>query len=755
MTPFATEISNSIVRFLNHKASKEELSNMEKLLDEISAYMSFLYPHVKVNKDQQLVCFSTVHKKCNNDKSLEGVEEWTEYVPIYFILDYIEPTQDEIIRLTNRKLTLSRKILSDDEATYSLHMDIQSSDLYLRREVNVVDRVQKNEILFWSKMKNLEDQLKSYIDIKNGFVIFVSNNDTYNAVHCVSKIKKINSDVITLLPTQNILNVGKLGACQLIWKETREKEINCCIGTFDSYFDAQDYPCKIVLKKNTGSYNQIFESLGEDIVRSIHISSKVKNNYIEKFKVMLKPERILPSKKKTFGTWESPFLNDYSRLMMSPAVRRMKDKTQVFTMDDSDFVRTRLTHSLEVANIVRLLGLGIEEKLEKEHGEFKDIKKYYIPNILEVAALVHDIGNPPYGHFGEKTIQNYFRHPEKMPLRVRELFNQLNPQQKEDLACFDGNVQGFRILCHLGLSSDCTSFNLNKVILATMLKYPFNSLDGNRGKKAIDHRKSKFGFFEKEEHLYNKICGSLMLEYGQRHPLTYLLEAADDITYIGDDIEDGWKLNYITAKDIVSACEKLDEELRKKIFEEKWERLKDRIMSQNTIVVANAIQTMRIKLQRYMILRVIDVFCNNLEQIVMNTLDESKQELFNLDATLEHIHDIYWQPLVQKCYDGIHITQLQGERVITSLLNTYLEAIADPTIIKREEVNGNIELKLDNMSKSGMLFETISDNYRDDSAPIGQYIPQDAYGKLMLIVDYIAGMTDTFAYNRYNELYLN
>lgn len=755
MTPFATEISNSIARFMSHKAEKELLLDADKLLSALADYMNSLYPCVRKNKKEKMICFAKEHKKCQNAKSQNDVEEWTEYVPVHIVMDYAEPAKDHIIKSHNMKFKISKKILTEDDTTYMLHIDYQRSNIYLEKEVKEEDRTIKGQKAFWNAMLKLEKQLTNFTDIKNGFVIFITNDCNFRENKNVSGLLNCrNFDKISLLPRQNITSIGEISPCQLIWKETREKEIFCCVGTFDSYFNSNTYPCILSLKKETSSFYHNFSLLEKTISEYKSCKAEEESNYINLFYQMLKQERLIASRKNTFGEWENPYLNDYSRIMMSPAVRRMKDKTQVFTMDDSDFVRSRLTHSLEVANIARLIGLGVESQLlTKDKNQFKDIRQYYIPNILEVAGLIHDIGNPPYGHFGEKTIQNFFRNTDKMSSGIRKLIDQLNPQQKADFENFDGNVQGFRILCHLGLSSDCTSFNLDKVVLSTMIKYPFNSLEGNKKQESKDHRKSKFGYFAKEEHLFEKICKSLHLAQGQRHPLAYLLEAADDITYIGDDIEDGWKLGYITERDIVEACEKLDQDLRKKIFNERWDRIRERLLSSNSIIVANAIQSMRIDLQRYMIQQIISVFCDNISDIVLNKLPDDKQELFDLDSTLMDIHDVYWHPLVQKCYDGIHITQLQGERVITSLLSEYLEAVSDESITKWEKnSDGIVEAKLDNSSKSGMLFETISDNYRDDSAPIGQYIPQDAYSKIMLVTDYIAGMTDSFAYNRYRAL---
>ena len=762
MTPFAAEISNSISRYITHKAKDEELIDSSKLITALHNYMKNLYPLSFIDIDNKYMCFAFKHKKCTCNKDPNYVEEWVEYVPIHLVSDCKSVDEDNILLFHKNKIDLSKKNFSKNGETYRLRMEYQYGRVYLERVENSKNRLKTAEDCYWSKMSELQNQLQSYTNIKNGFVVFITNHDIYwdEKETIDTQLKICHYDRITLLPKNS---ERKINPSQIVWIKTRKEDTMCCIGTFDGFFNSDTYKCILPLKSQTTSYESEFNSHFQHAVPY----QSDDNSIADKFKSMLKTGRILPSSKNPFE-WEGDLLNDYSRLMMSPAVRRMKDKTQVFTMDDSDFVRTRLTHSLEVANIAKLLGLGVEDALSKLKNSrkqitFPNIQDFHIPQILEVAALVHDIGNPPYGHFGEKTIQNFFADPSThMSERVLEAYNSLSEQQKADFVNFDGNVQGFRVLCHLGLSNDCTSFNLNKVILSTMIKYPFNSIEGNQ-KGSKDHRKSKFGFFFTEESMYQNICEYLHLQQGQRHPLAYLLEAADDITYIGDDIEDGWKLSYISAADIAKHIERLGENHIQEIFDNKWGDLKFRLLSSDKIKEENAIQSIRIRLQRFMIKRIIAVFCDNVELIIQNKLIDEHQELFNIDETLKAIHDIYWKPLVQKCYDGIHLSQLQGARVLTSLLNTYLEAVLDTKLIKIKTIDNssNIRLKekdkkreivLDNMIKSGMLFETISNNYRDELAPIGQFIPQDNYGKFMLVTDYISGMTDTFAYNRYKAL---
>lgn len=756
MTPFATEISNSISRYVTHKASSNILSDKKQLTKNLYEYMQKLYPLSVIDEANNFMCFSSLHHKSSSKKSVNSIEEWVEYVPVYLICDYSNAGK-KIVFQDKKYIDLKSSFFENEVTRYTLHLDYQQSQLYLLQEDKDEARIRKSDEEFNNKMSSLRNDLQSHTDIKNGFVVFVSNNsfywDTLSLVNIKSPLKGCTCNKLTLIPEEYKSAIDDTVCCQVVWKETRDKDIKCCIGTFDSFFDSEDYPCSIKLKAKSGSFSTKYNSLS---IKNGIPKSKKNLTLQDLFYGMLKPERFVPSSKKTFDVWETDFLNDYSRLMMSPAVRRMKDKTQVFTMDDSDFVRTRLTHSLEVANIAKLIGLGVEHELSKQmmfgKNLFPNIKDKYIPQILEVAGLIHDIGNPPYGHFGEKTIQNYFRHPERMSKNVRKMFNSLTPQQKADFRNFDGNVQGLRVLCHLGLSSDCTSFNLNKVIIATMIKYPFSSIEGNV-ENTKDHRKSKFGYFFAEERSYENICTALNLKEGQRHPLAYILEAADDITYIGDDIEDGWKLGYISKNEIVDQIDKLGVEKTMAIFGTKWEELKIRLLSTNKITEENAMLSIRIRLQRFMLERIIDVFSKNIKAIIKNELDDDRQELFQYDDALMAIHDTFWKPLVQKCYDGIHMTQLKGERVLTSLLNVYLEAVADPDFIKWKECkDGKSEISLNNMSKSGMLFETISENYRDDLAPIGQYIPQDAYGRIMLVTDHIAGMTDTFAYSMYHEL---
>lgn len=243
-----------------------------------------------------------------------------------------------------------------------------------------------------------------------------------------------------------------------------------------------------------------------------------------------------------------PFENDYSRLITSPPIRRLQDKTQVFPLEKSDFIRTRLTHSLEVSSIARSLGKSVEYELIKR-GEINPDYKGYIPSLLLTAGLIHDLGNPPFGHFGETAIQDFFKDHFKNNKGISKKFNK---QERADFENFDGNVQAFRILRKLHFLYDEFSYNLSYPTLSTIIKYPRSSILGNKGKARKHICEKKSGFFITEEVDYCQINKAMGLK-GNRHPVTYLLEAADDIAYSAADIEDGVKLgilNFDTIKTV-------------------------------------------------------------------------------------------------------------------------------------------------------------------------------------------------------------
>lgn len=436
----------------------------------------------------------------------------------------------------------------------------------------------------------------------------------------------------------------------------------------------------------------------------------------------------------------NPFDNDYSRMILSSYVRRLQDKAQVFPLEKSDFVRTRLTHSLEVSCFARGLGLGIEKYL-LENKEIADAERGYIPSILQIAGLIHDIGNPPFGHFGEAAISRFFRglskgnlklegYSDEVAQRAYEEFEKLTDGQLEDFCHFDGNVQGFRILTKLGLAKDDYSYNLCLATLATIIKYPYSSEEGN--KKNLGIARKKFGFFQSEKEKYEEIIRELGLERGQRHPLVFLLEAADDIAYSVSDLEDGYKLGCITIEDIESINTLLPEE--------------DRICRKG---ISSAIdddifvQSIRIKAQSKMLRDCTKAFIDDYSRIMDGSFD--KELIYESDS----------KELREKCKElgvknfedkRVLRRELVGDKVITYFLNLFVGAIFS----KEVGTSGSKEAKLLRLIPVHYLGQDLKEEIEKELTK-----PQNTgafYKALMAIVDFISGMTDTYALSLYQEL---
>ncbi|GIM51286.1 hypothetical protein CAPN004_03160 [Capnocytophaga cynodegmi] len=340
---------------------------------------------------------------------------------------------------------------------------------------------------------------------------------------------------------------------------------------------------------------------------------------------LLSKDRIRKSGRKIDARNE--FESDFGRIIFSPAVRRMHDKTQVFPLTTDDNIHSRLTHSLEVMSVGYSLGVRIcdskevQKKFSKEECEL--LRE--IPIILKNVCLVHDIGNPPFGHFGETVIQNYFKELfEKQ--NKRKIFNlfcckkfkkgkdkiiNLNTAQKRDFLEFDGNAQGLRVLTKLQSLNDDKGLNLTFATLASYIKYPNY---GHKEKSKL--AKKKIGVFYSEKEYFEQIMNGCGLKKDEnefiRHPLCYLMEAADSICYLVMDIEDAYSKGVITLdefydylKDVPRVKDKL-----KAIYEDK---------DQNEIT---KIVNFRIYLIQSLVDLAYDNFIKNIDEIAKGKYDK-------------------------------------------------------------------------------------------------------------------------------------
>ena len=246
----------------------------------------------------------------------------------------------------------------------------------------------------------------------------------------------------------------------------------------------------------------------------------------------------------------SEFEKDYHRIIGSSSFRRLQDKTQVFALDKSDFIRTRLTHSLEVSSFAKSLGQNISRYI-LDNGldpDFTARTQADICDILSCAGLIHDIGNPPFGHFGEEAIRDWFlRRMKRLVYKGRPIQEVLSPQMLNDFYHFEGNAQALRQVSKLHFIVNEHGMNLTFALLDTIIKYPVSSLEICPG--SGDIKTEKMGFFKAEEDLYHRIAEAAGTE-GVRHPLTFILEAADDIAYKTADIEDAYKKGFLSFREL-------------------------------------------------------------------------------------------------------------------------------------------------------------------------------------------------------------
>lgn len=442
------------------------------------------------------------------------------------------------------------------------------------------------------------------------------------------------------------------------------------------------------------------------------------------------------------------FESDFGRVAFSSAIRRMHDKAQVMPLTTGDSVHTRLTHSIEVMSIAYSLRISLcrDKDFIEVYGKDKAMElERTIPMILKTAAFVHDIGNPPFGHFGETIIQNYFK--EYLKKRI------VTDKQALDFTCFDGNAEGFRILTRLQYIGDLSGLNLTYATLAAYSKYP----NDNTPDKSYIGRK-KHGVFTSESDIFNKMVEACHMGTDdnkvKRHPLSFLVEAADSISYSIMDIEDGLTMGWYSFDYIINY---LDGYLSKKTNNQNYSILKtiELDFEKKGINKDDGKRRMcdfRVYITRYLVSLAISRFKDNLEKIDKG--EYSKELIEDNDFVSKALHDF----AVKNIYPQYEIEQIEltGNSVIKGLLNilldcafnqdkkfrNHLKSVISKTFLKvakREE-------KVNEYSPTKYMFftnEEITDFDIEELSP---------YSKLRTIVDLISGMTDRYAVSMYQKL---
>lgn len=457
----------------------------------------------------------------------------------------------------------------------------------------------------------------------------------------------------------------------------------------------------------------------------------------------------------------SIFDKDYHRIISSSSFRRLQDKAQVFPLEKYDFVRTRLTHSMEVASVARSLGNGLISFIY-EREECQNIK--YIPIILECSGLLHDMGNPPFGHFGEDSIRDWFKEnlkniyystkEKRYSFNKNEedtnLINILSEQQVADLINFEGNAQSLRIVTKLAYVIDETGMNLSYPLLNTIIKYPIpsNKIDDEILKS------HKMGYFTSESEIFEEIVDSTKTKKGDsisRHPLTFLLEAADDITYRTDDLEDAFNKKKLRVADILDI-----------LGQKKYEKdtfcinIKNRIEDYRKEAKVHKyknidmyiIQRLKIYIQGNLINFVQDTFKMHYNDIMNGVLNQELLELSDGRLAINMLKECAQKYIFNS--KEILINEVKGHKVIKGIL--------DELVIELLNNNNFNDCK----TFTQKLYQLISENYRLVYENSIENLKMDSsnenmadkviYYKLLLITDFVCGMTDSYAYEFYQNL---
>jgi dGTPase len=413
----------------------------------------------------------------------------------------------------------------------------------------------------------------------------------------------------------------------------------------------------------------------------------------------------------------SEFKRDYDRLIFSAPFRRLQNKTQVFPLPGSVFVHNRLTHSLEVASVGMSLGNDVAQHIIGSHRpDLKDTLFEQIGQIVSTACLAHDLGNPPFGHSGEKAVQTFFTEGPGRLLR-----EQVSPAFWDDITHFEGNANAFRLLTHQFKGRRPGGFVMTYSTIASIVKYPYAS--------SAAGKKGKFGFFQSEQDTYRRIADELGLRrlsaVGEplryaRHPLVYLVEAADDICYEIMDLEDAHKLKIVsfdeTSRLMLGFFDPdTQERILQRISDEQLEDRNEQVVYLRACVIG--------KLEN----ECVNTFLQHEDAILDGTFQGS---------LIDHISPLQrdaYQRCAQLSKERIYRSrpvldvELSGYKIMETLMEQMVEAVLHPERYYSQQLIGRV-----------------SSQYHID-AP-------DLETRLMAVIDYISGMTDVYALDVYQKI---
>lgn len=423
------------------------------------------------------------------------------------------------------------------------------------------------------------------------------------------------------------------------------------------------------------------------------------------------------------GANRSSFQRDFDRIIFSSAFRRLQDKTQVHPLSESDYVRTRLTHSLETSCVGRSLGEIIGKEISLKNN--LDVHSSEFGSIVASACLAHDIGNPPLGHSGEDAISHWFKHS----VKGKEIIRTLSDREQQEFKNFEGNAQGFRVLARLQSPDNYGGMQLTCATLATYAKYPREIYFAGDMKDVKRKSAKKYGFFQEDKELFSEVAAEVGLIPIQenlawcRHPLAFLVEAADDITYSIIDFEDGFRLGYITYDEVYEVLSVfINEDGVKQL-----ENIKD---------FKERIEYLRAKTINELILQTAQVFIDNQDAIMTGQFDEDLiSKIGNYTEPVKQMKKISFN----KAYCARSVLEIEaaGFQVLGDLIEFFIEAANDVALLGENA-----------SAKSMKLLQLIPSQYLAEN----REPDKNLYSRLLKITDFVSGMTDSYAVSLYKKI---
>lgn len=445
----------------------------------------------------------------------------------------------------------------------------------------------------------------------------------------------------------------------------------------------------------------------------------------------------------------NPFELDYNRLINSASFRRLQDKTQVFPLDKGDFVRTRLTHSIEVSTVARQLGMMLTGDTSAYAKEELAQYRMEIPSVLACVALLHDLGNPPFGHFGEALIGEWFSSAlDRIPYKGKPLRAWLTPQMAADLEHFEGNAQALRLLAKSRFGS---GINLSMAVMGALMKYPTDSCSFRRTDP--DVKRHKLGYFAAEADVFRRVTDTLGMHGADgevcRHPLTYLMEAADDIAYATADLEDALSKHLFTLDEFLAcyhsfySADAIEPKSQQEYTHRLILELEEALAGCAPADEAHLFHAWLIRTRYWLMNAAVYSFSVNYKKIMDGSFQNELFDGTNHAFTLHVLKSI----TARFAYDSRAVLRLElaAESIVTFLLEKYVSAVL--CCDEAYQAPGAMPTSADRKYLATMPARHLSDYRAARTGDEGT----DLYLRILAVTDFLSGMTDSYARTLYRD----